>query len=631
MNIPTKTYYFPIEKILLRLNEYTLAMRFIIENFESDFEIKEEISEEDVANIFNSSTSKKVEKIKEEIIIEIHIFDELKEINFTVMNCTSGETINTTVKVEEYAKHFNSSILFKKDPLTWFKHMILSKDSTTSLFLLEEKFKASKEMKEQVNWSLFIEEYDEIYKKSVKHHRTNFISTNNYDFKEFYSTPVVSMKKFVESIFTSSTSSKTNSSNFEESSQLSDKIFAQDKNCKKNEIEAFKYDDEIFRQNKINQEFKYTKPNSKTSTEYEKNLVINNLFCRYKNLLDLFIVNESLFIDFKEILIRCHHYLNTNVTKTINEIEKVYSEEIDNLFLDSLEASCSKDNDQNISKSLAINNNLKLSILYENKVTITKPPNLCDRINLIMNESNILNTFNECYLTAHSIPAQYKIHEICNLSKLQNNDKNVFDTILGSKDEKYIIVVETVNSTKYSIIYDINLSPSNDKKEKYFIILNYQDMSHNMLKHDDTCGFRSKIYVRQHEDTTNYLKILTTFLFEENYLSDVMITIKAYFKSLVEPPNILNEKSGKNPIFDYEKTTRLMKERKEKRIELYNKFKSEHDKEQARNKGLFLDFEIDESDVSNNLYLNVYNAELIVLKRNIYIVLLFNKLYQILH
>lgn len=626
MNIPTKTYYFPIEKILLRLNETTLAMRFLIQNFESDFEIKEEVSEKDLINILNSNNSKNFISSKEEIIIEIHIFDELKEINFTIMNCTSGETINTTVKVEEYAKHFNSSILFKKDPITWFKHMTLSKDSISSIFFLEEKFKGNKDVKEQINWSLFIEEYDEIYKKSVKLHRTNFLSTNNFDFKEFYSTPVVSMKKFVESIFTTSLAkSNTNSSSspistlkssvLESSNPTSEKIFSLNKY---NKNETLKYDDEIFRQNKLNQGQINIKSDSRVYTDNEKNIIINNLFCRYKHLLDLYIVNESLFIDFKEILMRCHQYLNTNVTKTINEIEKVYSEEIDNLFLESLDITINNDSENIliIENVISKGSNLCLiSRLRENIKQIIGNENCMDRINYLIENSQILGNFNECYLTAYCIPPQYKIQEVIN--GFDSKSKRITEIINQHKDA-FLILVETVNSTKYAIICDMNLSSSTDKIERYYAILNFQDMSNNLQKYQSISTYKSTKQIFYLEDATNDSKTMIKILFEEDSISNIIITIKSFYKSLVEPPNkVLFEGTQKNEFFDYGKTIKYMNERKQKREELYNKYSTDFEKEQARNKGLFTDFEINPTDSNNNLYLNVYNVELIILKKNI--------------
>lgn len=624
MNIQTKTYYFPIEKILLRLNETTLAMRFLIQNFESDFEIKEEVSEKDLTNILNSNNSKNFISSKQEIIIEIHIFDELKEINFTIMNCTSGDTINTTVKVEEYAKHFNSSILFKKDPITWFKHMTLSKDSISSIFFLEEKIKGNKDVKEQINWSLFIEEYDEIYKKSVKLHRTNFLSTNNFDFKEFYSTPVVSMKKFVESIFTtslakSSTSSSAISTNkssvLESSNPTSEKIFSLNRY---NKNETLKYDDEIFRQNKLNQGQINIKSDSRVYTDNEKNIIINNLFCRYKHLLDLYIVNESLFIDFKEILMRCHQYLNTNVTKTINEIEKVYSEEIDNLFLESLDITINNDNDNILIIDNVISkgsNVCLISRLKENIKQLIGNENCMDRINYLIENSQILSNFNECYLTAYSIPPQYKIHEVIN--GFDSKNRRITEIINQLKDS-FLILVETVNSTKYAIICDMNLSSSIDKNECYYAILNFQDMSNNLQKYQSISTYKSTKQIFYLEDATNDSKTMIKILFEEDSISNIIITIKSFYKSLVEPPNkVLFEGTQKNEFFDYSKTIKYMNERKQKREELYNKYSTDFEKEQARNKGLFTDFEINPTDSNNNLYLNVYNVELIILKKNI--------------
>lgn len=624
MNIQTKTYYFPIEKILLRLNETTLAMRFLIQNFESDFEIKEEVSEKDLANILNSNNSKNFISSKQEIIIEIHIFDELKEINFTIMNCTSGDTINTTVKVEEYAKHFNSSILFKKDPITWFKHMTLSKDSISSIFFLEEKIKGNKDVKEQINWSLFIEEYDEIYKKSVKLHRTNFLSTNNFDFKEFYSTPVVSMKKFVESIFTtslaksstlSSAISTNKSSVFESSNPTSEKIFSLNKN---NKNETLKYDDEIFRQNKLNQGQINIKSDSRVYTDNEKNIIINNLFCRYKHLLDLYIVNESLFIDFKEILMRCHQYLNANVTKTINEIEKVYSEEIDNLFLESLDITINNDNDNILIIDNVISkgsNVCLISRLKENIKQLIGNENCMDRINYLIENSQILSNFNECYLAAYSIPPQYKIHEVIN--GFDSKNRRIKEIINQLKDS-FLILVETVNSTKYAIICDINLSSSIDKNECYYAILNFQDMSNNLQKYQSISTYKSTKQIFYLEDATNDSKTMIKILFEEDSISNIIITIKSFYKSLVEPPNkVLFEGTQNNEFFDYSKTIKYMNERKQKREELYNRYSTDFEKEQARNKGLFTDFEINPTDSNNNLYLNVYNVELIILKKNI--------------
>ena len=139
IELSKKENFIPLEKFILEYDKNSIVFKLV----------------------FIKDTKTASTKVFKDFIFKI-FFSESNFL-FTLIDMTIMKVYFKEMKLEEFSISLSNN--FKKDPITWFKHMIM-KENTGSIFL---KFDA--------NTSILIEEFDEVYKTVNSIQKIEFVET----------------------------------------------------------------------------------------------------------------------------------------------------------------------------------------------------------------------------------------------------------------------------------------------------------------------------------------------------------------------------------------------------------------------------------------------------------------------